>query len=699
MMIAKLRLVSYHPDEYSMTEPPPASTGTLAEEVERGGRELRSISARPTISPPPWRALLLVPGSVLVVALLHVAHMDLVLLAAMPIGLAIVLPIPSTFFVRVVIAVGVVFCANCALAWMLGLVGIPFDVVPAVLGLAIPLTLAVAMGLLTPKLGPWFDGGDAIAFGAGLFVLIVLWLPAARDDTATLLSRLIANGEDNAGHLGIVHAILTQHGLLFGLAGQWTGRLLAGHTTYPPGFHLNVALGVSALGNLFGAANPGQLVQGYFYAAIALQAVWAATTVMGIRALGSLGRVPSTALAPVAFAVVLFFIFGPPGALLNWGFAPQAAALWMLTLGIFAAATSDLDTRPVVRLSLVLLAMVGTVWSWYLVAPVAGAAALAMTGLHRGALLRRWQMTLAVWTIGLALSMPPIVIGVISGAPGYINSNGGVYQLDRVFVGMLVLAALLCALLPARLPGHRGRVVNLACLLAGIALALGVHWLQVRTAGAASYYYEKVVYTVVIVSALGAGGFLLAGLSAGLAMLEVSAWRRAWLVLVFAGLIWLSTAAATTANPGRHYLSGTWVFGDVGMMHYLLGAAPPGDSRQVLLWSDKPQHDDYLGSRVAAALFLRNTDLRNNFVGVNAFIEDDQRLLQFLRASPYDLWIITRDPSLRLRLMAGGYSAADLNRIVIDTITEPEAETSSGVRLRSYDFSTRGLLPSLFRLR
>ncbi|TMG39911.1 MAG: hypothetical protein E6H92_03680 [Chloroflexi bacterium] len=635
----------------------------------------------------------------MVAALLHVAHLDVMLLASIPIALALLVPISSTFFVRLVIGISITFCTNFLVAWLLGLVDIPFVPVSAVLFLALPMAFGLSMGWLRPRLGPLLDGGDAVALLCGLSVLVLLWLPAAGDDAATMLSRLVAMGEDNAAHLGIVQAIVIQHELLFGEAQRWSGRLLPGHTAYPPGLHVNVALVVSALENFFGTPNPSQLVRAYFYVAIGLQAIWAATTVMAIRAVGSIRRAPTGVLALVGFAAVLFFLFGPPADLLNWGFQSQVAALWMLVLELYLVATADLDGLPVLRLSLVLLAMVGTTWSWYLVSPVAWVAALTGTWLVRRALIMRWRLTLGAWVAAGIASLPPLLYGVVSGAPGYINASGGVYQLDRVLIAMLLLAALTSVVLPDHLRGRPGLLTTLSSLVAAGLFALGLHWYQTHTAGAASYFYEKLLYTLVAVAAVAAGATAADGLSL-VARLNISTWRRVAMGLAAAGVLWLSTAVATTANPGRHYLTGTRRFPDVGAMHHLLVTSPPPDLTQVLFWGSlEPQiyGHDYLASRFAAAIYLRNTDLRNDFMAASAFHQDDLAMLDMLRASPDPLLIITRDASLRERLMAQGYTPADMDRITIDMLAEPLTE-SSGSSL-NFDISPRGLLPSLFRPR
>jgi hypothetical protein len=171
------------------------------------------------------------------------------------------------------------------------------------------------------------------------------------------------------------------------------------------------------------------------------------------------------------------------------------------------------------------------------------------------------------------------------------------------------------------------------------------------------------------------------------------------LVAVCAGLTWLSAGVVTPANPGRHYLTGTWIFPDVGAMHHILVTPPPQDARQVLFWGDEPQVDDYFASRFAAGITLRDSEFRSHFMAISYVDQQDPRLLQVLRASPDGLWLITRNPHLRERLAAAGFSPADLDRLIIDTITEPRGSDAVIARARSVDISPRGLFPSLFRVR
>lgn len=219
-------------------------------------------------------------------ALGHLARLDLLTLALVPLVVGAVLPIPATLATRLVVAVGLVFCLNFMAAWLLGLVGAPST--PPVIASAIlaPVAAAVGAGWLQPRVGAVLDRGDAAALVTGAVVWTLLWLPTRHDDSAAILSRLVSDGEDNAAHLGIVQAITVQHGLLFGHVAQWRGRLLSGDALYPPAFHLSVALFTSAVDSLFGSTQPKYLVRTYFLCVIGVQAAWATTALMAIRAMG-----------------------------------------------------------------------------------------------------------------------------------------------------------------------------------------------------------------------------------------------------------------------------------------------------------------------------------------------------------------------------------------------------------------------------
>jgi hypothetical protein len=371
----------------------------------------------------------------------------------------------------------------------------------------------------------------------------------------------------------------------------------------------------------------------------------------------------------------------------------------MLVFQVLVAATPELDDRPLLRFSLVLLCLVGSVWSWYLVAPATGIAVMTVAWLNRDQLIARWRMSLTVAGVALVLCLPPLYYALSSGAQGYVNAGGGVYFLDRFFVAVLVLAALCMLFLPGAFPGRKGQIVVLVSLVAAIFTAVALREYQVRTVGSVKYFYEKLLYTVAIVAALGAGtvGGLI-GYSGG-ALGTLRLWKRTGLALVCGALIYLSTGVVTEANPGRLYLTGTQVFADVGVLKHLLATAPPPDLKQVLFWGDG-DHTIlvYLGSRFAAAIYLRDNDVRNDFMAYKAPNQDDRQLLQLLRETPSGLRLLTRNPHLRQRLVAAGFTPADMQRVVIDTITEPTGGPSTAPR-RGYDFSAPSLFPGLFRRR
>lgn len=418
---------------------------------------------------------------------------------------------------------------------------------------------------------------------------------------------------------------------------------------------------------------------------------------MAIRAMGP-RRPPLVALPVLVLGVALFFLFGPPSALMNLGFQSQVCALWMLVFQVWLGSMAELDERPQLRLALVLVALVGVTWAWYLVTPVATAVAMGTVWSDRRRLMQRSRSTLVLSSI-IALALPPIYYGVTSGAPKAVNAHGGVYILDRVFIAILLVPTAAAWFLPWRRPGSRGRAIAGAALAVSGLLAGGLHWYQVRTVGDAGYFYEKLLHTVAVLAGLGVGALILAVVASAIAEGGIPRWRQAGLAAACAALLWLSTGVLTDANLGRDYLTGNRIFPDHGVTQHLLENSGSPDQRQVLFWSDDSPISDYLASRFAAAIYLRNTSARNDLTAVSAFAQDDRKLLILLRVTPGGIRLLTRNRNLRARLVAEGYTSADLDRLVIDVVTEPPTGPREGLAQRSYDISARALLPGLFHPR
>ena len=631
-------------------------------------------------------------GLALVVLLLHLARLDALALPALPILWALVLPIRGTLAWRLLVAVPAVVSSNAVVAFLAGLVGLPYDTPVAVTANLLPLAAMVGAGLVRVQVGRIADFGDLLAIGAGLVVLFLVMAPALGLDDGHLLA-VVVGGEDNAAHLAIVNAIGTEPRYPFFAAEALRGRILDGYITYPAGFHLSVALVLSAVANTFGPGGSPDLVRVFFVAAAGVQALWAATTVMAVRSLAGARRSSLAGIAVVAGAMVLLFAFGPPGATVRFGFQPQASALWLLTAGLVAGTSEALDGKPLVRLVLVVLAAVGTAWCWYLVVPVMGFLVIGVVIAERGAyrLQPGWVGLIAGG--GLIAALPPIWLSVEAGAATAINARGGVYSFDPLFLALLVLGGVGPYAALRLFPNTRGRLVALVTFGSSLAFSAILLGYQLKTAGAAGYFFQKSLYTLFMLAAVCAGVVLLAGLTDHFAKVGARAPRQVGTAAFALLLAWTVTGLVTPANPGRLYLAGNARHIDPAEMSRLL-ADGSGSTAPELVWNSAPDPIyDYYASRIAAALSLRESRARFDLIVGNVFAQDPGSLLGFVRVSPDGVRIVTRDPDLAVRLRQGGFDAADLDRLDIEVV---HGALDNGPSRHGTDIALRSLLTRLF---
>ena len=652
-------------------------------------------------SRPPASAVVRVAAAVAAlvaaVALLHVARADLLLLLACPLLLAAAIPGDSTFAVRLVIAAAVVFCADVIVAWLTDLAGVAFTPPVTTAVILAPLVAAVMSGRVALRLGRVADLGDAIALGAGVVVFILLWLPGHADTAGQALARLLQTGEDNAGHLTLVQAIVSTQGDLLRSSTRLAGEMTAGQATYPPGFHLNVALLAMAFDNLFGSPSSARHVTVYAHSVVGLEAIWATTLVVAVRSVAAARSVATVTLAVVGTATVLFCIFGPPTGLEIFGAHAQTAALWIFTAQAIAATAPELEGRPLLRLSLVALGVVGVTWCWFLVAPLALVPLAAVLWRTREELRRRWPGTAAVVVAAGLFSLPPVYYSVRAGSADQLGASGGVLPVSRVLLGVLLVAAAGALLLPRRLPGFAARLTAGASLAVSVLEAAALRWYERRTPGGGSYYYEKMLFAVAVVALILAGAGIVALLSVRSPAWARPAWRRASIGVVCVGLLWLSTARLSPSNGGRALLAlAAPTSADLAAMSYLVDSTPPPAGEQVLFWGGSLPVSDYYLSRFAAAVYLRNNEARFATLRANVLAQDDRALLRLVRALPAGIRLISGDSGLRQRLAASGFAPSDLARVDIVVIPALQQRGGPAQAATSYDFSAPALLPSLF---
>lgn len=632
--------------------------------------------------------------AVAVVALvfgLHTLRADILVLTCVPVALALAIPAPATVVWRLVVAGGAFICSNAVLALLAGGLGLPYTVPVAAAAHLAPLAFLVLTQRVTLRVGALADAGDLAALSAGVLVLLLLAQPAAGADAAHLFA-LVVGGEDNAAHLAMVNAIGLDNRYLFFDAAAAGTRVFEAYTTYPAGLHMNIALVLAGINDTLGGAGTGRLLRVFFAAGLVIQAAWATTTVMAARAVAGRGRRLLVPSITVAWAVVLVFAFGPPAATVRFGFQPQAASLWMLTLALLAAAAPELEGRARLRLGLVALAFAGTSWCWYMVLPVTGCIGLATVIQHRTELLRRPWSSLAIVGLGVGAAVPPLYLSLHAGAAGAVNAAGGVYALDPIF--LLVLVTLSGGLLAvnAHFPNANGRVCALVALGAALLLSGVLLAYQLRTLGSGGYYYQKSLYSVFMIAVVAGGACLLTFLGARRERAPGGPGRQFAILAISLLAAWGVTGVLTPSNPGKLYLAGSARHPDPPELQQLLiDGRHPG--RLEIVWSSSanPVYD-YYASRFASALTLRETRGRLDLIVGAAFGQDPARLLAYVRATPAGVTVITRDPNLRASLVSAGFTEADLGRVTIELVG---GDLDVGPITHSGDISIRRVLRSV----
>jgi hypothetical protein len=392
---------------------------------------------------------------------------------------------------------------------------------------------AVLVAVLAGVLAGWVVGGrqvrtrlrhlvprvratDALVVLAGVWVAgMNAALLGARDPERVLA--LLMRGWDNSAHFGITTMIRRAGSVLnhaaVGPSGEWS------YTNYPQGFHASAATLMELLAGP-GTGSPSAELVVYAHA-LALCAVIAVVMVVAaVVSLPALRRRPVLALPFVAL-VLAAFTLGPGGRLLDDGFPNFLVASALLaTLPLVVVQLE----RPGLPLQLAVLgaAAIGIAHNWALLLTLAVPAAVVACMPLRG---RRWPArardrlvaasVAAAVVLGVAAALM-MLRGHLSLAQTLVIPGGMTAMPLGALVTTVAFAGALTVLAGAGRPrpalmgaGARSRSAGLALvLLAGIVVAAGMGYLQIRETGTLQYYFWKyaialqLVATVILVPAV-----------------------------------------------------------------------------------------------------------------------------------------------------------------------------------------------------
>ena len=609
--------------------------------------------------------------------LAHLAGQDWLLLPVIVLGTASLLRVGRTLADRLVIAV-------LALAGVLAVAGLLFSVWPwglapvPIAGLALS-TLATIAALTGRR--PCFrlpvTGADLTVAGSALVAGLVTGLPLLRADFTGRLA-LVLQGEDLSRHFAIFDLQTRVQSYLF-LRPAADASLEPGLVGYPQASHL-----VAATLDRFvrGGAAPGSAAESFdsylawtvlTFVVFVASLVWAAGWVAGERLRG-------WHAAPLLIAVAAAAVFGPLFTLWIRGYPSEMAGLALFAVAIALLARPPSGESSLEQLVVLAALAVGVAYTYYFLAPVLAVAAGWWAVEHRRTL--PWRTVAAVGVVALTACLPPLLVNRASAVGEQLLLGGPVVATDRGL--LLALLAVLAAAAVAgglwREPVWRTLGVALGAA-AGFAAAL--HFYQ-RALGGQSYYVEKALHLVLVLSLIG-----LAAVGVLLARLRLR--RRAGVaVVVLASLGVLAALRVIDPSPtqvhprahlptpyateswGRAYLEGALTMTPEAdaVVTQLRGAGP---TRMVVFWGAFNRGADFYAAQYAAALQRRFTGPAYRVMLLIPQPRSEARLVEALDLiGDTPAVLVTREPAVAeaVRRHTALHPGADVRVVLLDPFPE-----------------------------
>lgn len=476
---------------------------------------------------------------------------------------------------------------------------------------------------------------------------------------------LFAATEDGASHLTIYGEALEHEGFLYGA----DARLDTAWWIYPHGFHLNAAFVERAIERTAGVS-PGAVIRfdAYWLSAIAgfalLAAGAAAAAFVTAWRLGVSGPLTATAAIGAGAATLV----GPAFHMFQHGFHSQVAALSLLTLAI-AAAMLPPDRVPFrTHALLVAVPCALSTYGWYFLAPVFVAVGVAWVIARAADARRHWLFTATLAGLSVAAAAIPVLFarGVVTART--INTGGGVTPVPLPEAVALVVVTLIALFVAWRSGQGRAALVPAGVLLVSTAFAVGLRQYQLATAGSTAYFYDKSVYTTLIVAtslAFAGGVYLLTRLSRQRTTRRAATVRGAGAIVgtAFATIV-LAFAATRVSDQASviDWRAGRGINAAWQPAHQYFQKTDLLEGRQVLAWDATGEPiPDYLASRWLSALSGGWNPELHGFMGRQLGPHGPADLAAYANEHPGEVAAITRDPHLRDKLTKAGLRpSADL---------------------------------------
>lgn len=370
----------------------------------------------------------------------------------------------------------------------------------------IPATLLAIRSLITSKqrlslkllFSSWHEELTSITLAASAALLFAIPLINPHDAAVTI--SFLSAGEDNASHFAMMNYGIENKNAPY-LASQASG-LLNALNAYPQGLHSAFAFFYSTVFDQDASTNKRLLV----YALAMLFAVFTLTYAVAVTCFQLLRRSPYRFITAVlACTIISFFI---TTGLVTYGFLSQIFAYsLLLCLLVFLQSITLTEKNRVTFVWISALLILGIVFSWYLLAPIA---AVLVFDTYRKAVFSDRSLTAFLYILlAVLISLGIVAINTLGRDSGNLTTPGGVYQYE-LWVYLIGFASISLFSVHQRVVHKRLTPFdNLALTTVALTLAIGLY--QLLVVHELRYYYFKSIYLVVILGFI-AGLVLLARL-------------------------------------------------------------------------------------------------------------------------------------------------------------------------------------------
>lgn len=476
----------------------------------------------------------------------YTAHAAVILPFLFLAGVTSLLRCGTTVLDRLVPGLVIVFGAVCVggllfSAWPWGLHPVPV----AGVGFSV-LCLAAAVSGRRPERPSLGTKADLFLAGLTAGIAVAVVQPFVGRDATGRLSLLVI-AEDLARHFALFDSIRIADGYTFMHTSELDVVLSKDLSAYPQGSHFTMALFDNFLRSsdrLGSAQTEFDHFVGYYIATLVFlvfAVLWAIRRIAG-------PRMSTWRYLVIASSAAAYLYFGDGIAMFVRGFSSEFVGLGLLAITVAIVARPYPRLRE--QLCLLSALLISISFVYYLFLPLAGLMTLVWMVLNRKELAahRVWTGAAVVFTAALS-AVVPLVNWKYASNTEALNAGGGISPVNR---HLLVLIVFLFVLNCANRNAWRHPVRRMAILWMGAAAAaVAVMYLyQTAVVGETSYYYEKLLHELIVVTlvCLGATTFAVPAWDERPQSRPTFATRPASAIVLTGALV---AAMVFNANPDR----------------------------------------------------------------------------------------------------------------------------------------------------